>query len=290
MQIAKRTFVFAALAAAAVPGAAWAATVVTLPITADTFVDSGAPSAPSNGVDEVSYGADGSVKVVVANSTNSMSVTSSSVTHVLFQVPSTVFADYATGLVSDVTVNYYPKNDSLAGAGTDNNADGDNVIQLHPLTRAFTVGNGTQTPFVPSTTGGATYLTSDGSTPWTTPGGDFDTNNYVNDSNATLPVSKMSVPFTWDLTSLLANTATAGELAANGAILVLPDTISQVPLGTQDFTSLYSAKNTSSTPFISVTLVPEPATASLLLVAGGTLCLGRRRASRSAARPTPRAA
>ena len=270
----------AALLAATSGSVRAAATTQVIPIVNDTFVDSGAPAAPMNGVDEVSYGADGSVKVVVANTTNSMSVTTASVTHVLFQIPSTVFADHAAGLASDVTVNYYPKNDSLAGAGTDNNVDGDSVILLHPLTRAFTVGDGTQTPFVPSTTGGATYLTSDGSTPWTTPGGDFDP-AYVTDTNGTLPASKGTVPFTWDITSLLANPTTAAELSADGAILVLPDTIAQVPAGTQDFTSLYSANNTAGTPFVSVTLVPEPAAAGMVTAAAAAALARRRRGSRT---------
>ena len=180
--------------------------------------------------------------------------------------------------MSDVTVNYYPKNDSLAGSGSNNNADGDGVIQLHPLTDTFTVGTGTQTPFVPSTTGGATYLTRDGTTAWTAAGGDYDA-AYVNDSNATLPASKGTVPFTWDITSLLANGTTNGELSANGAILVLPDTISQVPLGTQDFTSLDSANNTSTTPFITVTLVPR--TRDLLCAAGGRNGVPRRPPARA---------
>ena len=267
----------ASLASATWASGAGAATVVTVPITNDTFIDSSAAGDVVNGVDQQSYGADGSVKVVVSDTPDTFSAGDvASYTHVLFQVPAVVLADYAAGLVSDVTVSYYPKNDSLAGAGANNNADGDNVIQLHPLTQSFTVGNGTQTPATPSTTGGATWATYNGTNPWATAGGDFDATNYVIDDNATLPPSKGTVPFTWDVTPLLANSVTASELAANGAILVLPDPIAQVPYGTQDFTSLYSANNTSSTPFISVTLVPEPATASWILL-GGVACIARRR-------------
>ena len=257
-----------------------AAATQTVPITSDTFIDSSAAGDVVNGVDEQSYGADGSVKVVAANTGNSFSGTNpSSYTHVLFQIPATVITEYATGLVTDVTVNYYPKNDSLASATgpyPGNANDGDNVIQLHPLTQAFTVGNGTQTPLVPSTTGGATYATYNGTNDWASPGGDYDS-AFVDDTNATLPASKGPVPFTWDITSLLANPTTEAELANNGAILVLPDAITQIPVGTQDFTSLYSANNTSSTPFIGLTLVPEPASASLLLLAGGLLAKRRTR-------------
>ena len=269
----------ASLASATWAGRAGAATVVNVPITNDTFIDSSAAGNVVNGVDEQSYGADGSVKVVVADTPDTYSAGDvTSYTHALFQIPAVVFTDYASGLVSDVTVSYYPKNDSLAGSGSNNNADGDNVLQLHPLTQSFTIGNGTQTPAAASTAGGATWATYNGVNAWANAGGDYDS-AYVNDTNATLPVSKGSVPFVWDIISLLADPTTAAELATNGAILVLPDTIAQVPYGTQDFTSLYSANNSSSTPFVSVTLVPEPAAASLLVL-GGAAPLARRRSGR----------
>lgn len=264
--------------------AATARATVTLPpvaITQDTFIDSSAAGDPVNGVDEQSYGDDTKVKIVAANTGNSFSGTDpSSYTHALLQIPASVFTEYATGLVTDVTVNYYPFRNAIAGGPSSsypgNANDGDNVLELHPLTQAFTVGNGTQSPLSYSTQGGATWATYDGTNDWATPGGDYDTANFVVDDNTTQPASGGSVPFTWDITSLLANPTTAAELENNGAIIVLPDSIAQVPVGTQDFTALDSANAGSDTPFISITLVPEPASATMIGLAIGAFALRRR--------------
>jgi autotransporter-associated beta strand protein len=248
-------------------------------ITSDTFIDSGSngtinpatgqenvPGSVVNGQDNFSYGADGKVKAVSSNYSSSYPYVS--YTHVLFNLPQSFWTELSTGQVAAAYVNYYSFNDSL------DPSDGHGQMQLDPMTRAFTIGNGTQSPLVESTDGGATWDTYDGSESdlWTTPGGDYDSTNFVLDSNgdtfSTLPPSKGSTPFTWNITSLIVNPTTSAELENYGTLIkvindaVLPPDLNNGGENVDDFVSFYSADymtamdttNTAFLPNVNVTL------------------------------------
>ena len=245
----------------------------------DTFIDSGSPGSPDpatgqpnggssaivNGQDIYSYGADGKTKAVTSNYSSSYPFVSA--THVLLTLPASFWTAIGTGPVESAVVNIYPFNDSL------NISDAHDNLELHPLTRAFTVGDGTQSPLVPSTDGGATWETPTGAVAdtWTTPGGDFDAANYVDATvtDATLPVSKSTTPFTWDITSLVNNPTSRAELQDYGALIKVvnegqfPANIS-IPPGVNDFVSFYSADymtamNTTNTAYVPNVVASQPA-------------------------------
>jgi len=258
-------------------------------ITNDDFVDN---SAPAN-----NYGADAKVKAVSSPTPNMYSSANTSFTHVLFQIPSVVFTEFQTGLVTDVTVNYYPYNDSLPAPGAKNQAnigDGDNVMQLYAMTQSWDVGNGTQTPApgTPSTIPGATWNTYDGTHAWANPngGGDYDSSLDVVDDNTSLPTGLNNspggtTPFTWDITPLLQDATTFAELEDNGALIKMPNdpnlSSQEISSQQQDFVSFQSADNTSFTPYVQLTLVPEPTCALTLAALAGILCTRRGRRCRA---------
>ena len=247
-------------------------------VTSDTFIDSGSPGSPDpatgqpnggsaaivNGQDIYSYGADGKVKAVTSNYSSSYPFVSA--THILFTLPQSFWNSIGTGPVESVIVSYYPFNDSL------NTSDAHDNMELHPLTRAFTTGDGTQSPLVASNDGGATWETYDGSVAdaWTTPGGDYDAANFAYDTatDSTLPASKGSTPFSWDITSLINNPTTRAELEDYGALVkvtnegVFPSNV-PIPPGVNDFVSFYSADymtamNTSNPAFVPNVVVTLP--------------------------------
>ncbi len=271
----------------------------------DTFIDSGSPGSPypggppgtlnggsgaiQNGVDIYSYGADGKVKAVTSSYSSSYPFVSA--THVLLQLPTSFWTAIGSNNVQSAVVTYWPFNDSLSVADQHDN------MELHPLTRAFTTGNGTQSPLVASTSGGATWETYDGnvSDAWTTPGGDFDATNYVLASvtDSTLPPSLKNnpsnpVPFSWNITSLIDNSTTRAELENYGAMIrvvnegTFPNNPAP-PSGENDFVSFLSAdaitagatSNSAYLPAVAV-LVPEPASAVSGLLAFSGLLLIRR--------------
>jgi autotransporter-associated beta strand protein len=232
----------------------------------DTFIDSGSPGTinPATGMendpgsvvdgeDIYSYGDDTKVKAVA--STYSSSYPYVSHTHVLFQLPASFWTGIGSQIVASAFVDYYPFNDSMMPA------NGQGQMELHPMTQAFTIGNGLQNkspvPPQPSTDGGATWDTYDGSESdlWATPGGDYDSGNFVDDTNGTLPVSAGNVPFFWDISSLLNNSTTRGELENYGALIKVinentfpPGTLG--PPGIDDFVSFDSAQETLGTAFL----------------------------------------
>ena len=264
-------------------------------ITDDTFIDSSAVGSISNGIDTQSYGADQKVKVVSSAQASANSAASISYTHTLFHLPSSVIAAFSTGLVTDVTVNYIPFNDSLGTYGT-NPMDNDYIMQLHPLSHSFTTGNGQQTdPNTGntdySTTGGATWQTYDGNVThtWASAGGDYDSVSVPDTNGTNLPASSgakvSSAAFVWDITSLMSVVASQSDLETNGGLIRLPNepvsdfqknTINSKTglAGIQDFTSLNSAEAPINQPYIQLTYAPEPAT--LGLVALGLPLIGRR--------------
>ncbi|MGD0139841.1 MAG: PEP-CTERM sorting domain-containing protein [Tepidisphaeraceae bacterium] len=224
-------------------------------ITGDTFIDSGSPGTvnPStgqlnvpgsivNGQDIYSYGADGKVKAVTSSYSSSYPFVSA--THVLLELPQSFWNAIGNQPVASAIVSYYPFNDSLSVPDAHDN------MELHPLTHAFTVGDGTQSPLVASNDGGAMWDSYDGAVAdaWTTPGGDYDAANYVLASvtDSTLPPSKGSTPFSWNITSLINNPTTRAELEENGALIkvinegIFPNN-PPPPGGENDFVSFYSA-------------------------------------------------
>lgn len=256
MQIPNRNYARCLLAASSVALLASFASAQEYDITTDTFVDSGSPGTINpatgqtndpgtivDGQDIYSYGADGKVKAVTSSYSSSYPYVSA--THVLFDLPASFWTAIGTSDVASAIVSYYPLNDSLSVPDNHNN------LELHPLLQAFTEGNGTQSPLVPSTDGGATWDSYDGAVAdaWTTPGGTYDTTNYVLASvtNTTLPVSKGSVPFSWDITSLINNPTTRAELENYGALIkvvnegIFPNN-PPPPGGENDFVSFYSSK------------------------------------------------
>lgn len=260
----------------------------TVGITNDDFIDNSAPTS--------NYGADAKVKAVSSPEPNMYSTANTSFTHVLFQIPAIVFTEFKSGLVTDVTVNYYPYNDSLPAPGAKNQAnigDGDGVMQLYAMTQSWDVGNGVQSPTpVASTIPGATWDTYDGTHAWANPngGGDYDSSLDVVDNNTSLPAGLNNsptgtTPFTWDITPLLQDASTFTELEDNGALIKMPDdpdlSAQELSSQQQDFVSFQSADNTSFTPYLQLTLVPEPASVLTVAALGGILCNRRGRRCRT---------
>jgi autotransporter-associated beta strand protein len=198
------------------------------------------PGTIVNGQDIYSYGADGKVKAVTSSYSSSYPYVSA--THVIFELPQSFWTALGNQDVASAIVSYYPFNDSLSAPDDHNN------LELHPLTHPFTIGNGTQSPLVPSTDGGATWDSYDGAVtdPWTTPGGDFDAANYALITNTSFPASKGSTPFSWNIASLINNPTTRAEIEANGLLMkvnnegIFPNN-PPPPGGENDFVSFYSA-------------------------------------------------
>lgn len=264
-----RYFIIAAIVAAQAAGAAaWAqSTTYSYPITADTYIDS------KNST--LNFGTSGSDKVV----------DSTTPCNTLFQLPSSLWS-YSPVTIQSAVVSFYAfqtNGDLLAG---------ENAISLHPLTQTFVAGTGTKN----GTAGaGATWLTYDGTTPWATPGGDYDAANSVADittpsivyNGSSVGVQSGDAPngatfFTFDITSLLNNPTTDTELQDNGAILILGSGDNP-----QSYVTFVSADTTSSSdtpayrPLLDVTVVPEPSSLILALTGlAGLACLRIRRRAR----------
>jgi hypothetical protein len=113
---------------------------------------------------------------------------------------------------------------------------------------------------------------------WTTPGGDYDAANYVLSSvtDTTLPPSNGTIPFSWNITSLLENPTALTELEDYGALIKVtnetqfPSNI-PVPPGVNDFVSFNSANATNPAVLPTVVVaLPEPTCAgvALLMLAG----------------------
>ena len=178
-----RTLAF--LAAASLAVAARAADLF-LPIDVDTYLDSQNPS--------TNFGASATAKVLVNNNVAS----DGSACRALFRFPPEI-AQYSADKLARVQVAFFVFKDQTAGRS----------IRLFPLTRPFAEGTGNAD--------GASWLASDGATPWSTPGGDFDPAHSV----AGTPVS--AGYFRWDVTDLLAHPAARSNLLANGALLQIEE-------------------------------------------------------------------
>lgn len=120
-------------------------------------------------------------------------------------------------------------------------------IELHPLTSSFTET-------------GATWLTRDGLTAWTTPGGDYSANHV----DVTEPVADMWYAF--DITSMMTG-ADRADLLNHGMLLkIFDDTVSPAATTGQNFVSSENASYLDFHPYFEVTTVPEPSTCVLSVI------------------------
>lgn len=121
-------------------------------------------------------------------------------------------------------------------------------IELHPLTSSFTEA-------------GATWLTRDGATAWTTPGGDYSANHV----DASAPVADMWYVF--DITSMMTGGDRA-DLLNNGLLLkIFDDTVPPTATTGQNFVSSENINYQEFHPYFEVTTVPEPNTCLLIVIA-----------------------
>jgi hypothetical protein len=257
MSNAKYCIIAAIVAVHAAGSAAWAQSTYSYQITADTYIDS--KNATLN------YGSSGSDKVV----------DSTTPCNTLFGLPANLFS-YSPSTIQSAIVSFYAfqTNGTLLA--------GYNTVTLFPLTQEFVAGTGSKNGTVGA---GATWLTYDGTNPWTTPGGDYDAENPV--AGITTPsivynglsvgVQTGDAPngatfFTFNITPLLTNSTTDTELQDNGAILILGSGANP-----QSYVTFVSADTTAANntpayrPLLDATVVPEPS--SLILVVVGLAAL-----------------
>jgi hypothetical protein len=149
------------------------------PIDRDTYVDSQSPTQ--------NYDANGSVRVLINGNDGSIA-------RGLFRLPPEV-AHHPVAEVQRVVITFFLFSDQTAGRN----------ITLHPLSRSFEENS-------------ATWLTYDGVTPWTTPGGDFDPAFAVTADKGA------DNYFRWDITDLLANESARSNLVTHGALLRIDET------------------------------------------------------------------
>lgn len=265
MSNAKYCIIAALLAVLAAASTALAQTTNSYSITQDTYIDSRSAT--------LNYGTSGSDKVV----------DSTTPCNTLFQLPANLFS-YSPGTIQSAIVSFYAFGPALQ--------PGANTVYLYPLTQGFVPGTGSKngTPGA-----GATWNTYDGTTPWTTPGGDYDAEDPVADITAASIVYNGSVVqvqpgdapngatfFTFDITSLLSNPTTDTELQDNGAILIIGSGASP-----QSYVTFVSADTTAANntpayrPLLDVTVVPEPSSLILVLVGlAGLTCFRKKRHAR----------
>lgn len=177
---------------------------LSLPITADTHLDSRTGSTTKN------YGAATTVKTVINSS-------DASVTRGLFQLPPEL-AQYAPAEIVSARVRFYVWQDNTA----------ERNVTLYPLTKSFAAGTGNGT----APADGATWETCDGTSAWTSAGGDFDTNfPVVGIKEDILDPDLHDRYFSWDIAPLLTNETARSNLLAHGALLMI-DEVPAPPSGT----------------------------------------------------------
>ena len=143
-------------------------------------------------------------------------------------------------------------------------------VSLYPLTRSFAqgTGNGTYPP------DGATWLTYDGTNPWTNLGGDFDSGwSVVGVKGPVLDPDMNDRFFSWDITALLKTSTSRAELQNYGAMLRIDETpvpTSGIPRA--PFTSSYDPSYPPTYwPSLQLTIPP---TVFNVTVSGGSISLG----------------
>ena len=140
-------------------------------------------------------------------------------------------------------------------------------VSLYPLTRVFVQGTGTGT----APADGATWLTRDGTIPWSNPGGDFDPAcPVVGVKGDILDPDLNDRFFYWDITALLKNTTSRTELQSYGALLRMDETPAPATGSPRaPFTSSYDPSYTPAYwPTLQFTIAPTLANVS---VSGGAI-------------------
>lgn len=197
----------------------------TLVITNDTYLDSRAGSTDKN------FGHATTLKTVI-------NAADGSACRGLIQLPPEL-ATYDPAEILSAKVWLYTWRDTTA----------ERDVTLYPLTRPFTPGLG-QDP-----ADGATWETFDGTTPWTTPGGDFDTQHpAVGVKGEILDPDQHDRFFTWELAPLLADPSARTNLLTNGALLQIDETM---PDSGQKWTAFTSADDVSYAPLYRPRLVVQ---------------------------------
>jgi hypothetical protein len=227
-------------------------------ITEDTYVDSFVvEGVPLLDTTRTNYGNSAVVKAVSNNGSGSQYPLVTSLVRSLFSLPETTFWEViGNNQVSSAVVSFQSRNNSLAGR---------NVL-LHPLTQVFTEGTGGQptasqggTSNIPTPLG-ADWITYDGTNAWATPGGDFDAGVAITNSFRTVGVSpNQSLFLDWDITALLNDPALRAQIHAKGMLLRVTNETNYTG---NEFISLRSSEatgNFAGAPFITFTIVPEPA-------------------------------
>jgi len=214
-------------------------------ITTTTYLDSRVSNQTNN------YGEAHTVKVVIDNNVTS----DGSMCRGLFQFPPQLWSYSPSDIVS-ASVSFYVWQDNTTNRN----------VTLYPLTRSFVQGTGYGT----CPPDGATWLTYDGTNPWTNPGGDFDTNYSVIAVKGPILSDENDRFFTWDVTALLQNPTSRAELQQYGAMLRIDETpIPTSGMPRAPFTSVYDPAYTPAY-WPSVQLFVRP-TVFNVAISGGTI-------------------
>ena len=207
------------------------------------------------------------------NVVNSPTHSAGSVTRSLLALPPIVVPPQDAGdAITSVTLNLYCSQYNTNGAATPFS------MVAYPLTQSFVQGSCTSSN--QTLTPGATWLTSDGTHPWATSGGDFDSSASVM-ANAT-PVTGAWTTF--DLTNIWSNPSYAvqqQEMQKYGVELTAsPENPSLAPAGSS-ITESFRNDNaypppTPIVPYLEVTFapVPEPSSVAMLVAGAGLAAIG----------------
>lgn len=220
-----------------------------LTISTTTYIDSRVSSQTLN------YGHASTVKALINNNVTS----EGSICRGLLQLPTQIWT-YSPEQILSATVVFYVWQDN----------SGIRNVTLYPLTRSFVQGTGSGT----SPADGATWLTYDGTNPWTSPGGDFDPDcPVVGVKGDILDPDLNDRFFYWDITTLLKTAASRTELQNYGAMLRIDET--PVPASGSfrvPFTSSYDPGYAPAYwPCLQFTIAPALFNVS---VAGGVISFG----------------
>lgn len=211
----------------------------TFAIDVDTAVDSRDPT--------YNFGVDTSIKVVVNGNDGSLA-------RVLFELPGAAWSVPSADLLS-AKVWFYTWKNLTAGR----------TVALLPLTRSFAEGTGDAT----ASGDGATWQTCDGTSGWTTAGGDYDAGVSVD--AAELAGAGLAGWFTWDIAALWDD----ANLRSHGAMLRMNDE-SDPGIGNMPRASFNSSDAGSNRPYVEVTYVPEPSSLAILSLLAGAAVLKRK--------------
>jgi hypothetical protein len=267
-------------------------------ISTDTYIDS--YDATQYGLtknSDVNYGSSAATKVVNSAGSTMYPLATSDV-HTLLTLPSSFWNAIGTSTSVTASVSFrirnFNNNNAQPALFTDS-------VGLYPLTQTFSAGTGGSAS---STQGGtennaggngaigADWFTSDGTTPWSTPGGTYDAADgvVVNVSSGALPTptsglfptqSAADTYITWDISSLIDNPTTRAEIENNGLLAKIVGDDTFPAAGTQQFLSFYSidgaGSDVASQPSVFYSVgAPEPASLGILGL-GAAALLARRK-------------